>query len=185
MALSNSKTISQVESLTGFNISNEHCYTGKMISAIVNGINSELLGKAEISVNAHAGSTYTITGIDATSLANAIKSNLTGFNLDGQYAKGGALPDAIAKGIAETLTQSATVSVPTDGVGLFPIKGVSASLIASKMVSSLANAGFVLTGNHAAQMPIIDALSTAFSDAITSDAKYNVNGVAGGVFLMI
>lgn len=185
MALSNSKTIARIEDLTGFKIDDPYCKTGEMVGAIVAGINTQLLGNAKITVNSHAGGTYPIIGIDSTSLAGAIKSNLTGFNLSGRHAQGAALPEAIAESIAQALTGSATVTVPTDGVGLFQIKGVSASLIADKMQESLISSGFKISGTHAKQQPMIEALSTAFAEAITNDARYNVDGVSGGIFIMI
>lgn len=183
MAISQGAFEAALTSKVSFDRSSEHYKGDLMLVAISAAVYSEFTGKAKITVNAGGGSAYTIEGIDKGALAAAIVANLS-LELDGEFAKGNAMVNATASGVAEAIS-AATVTVPSMTAGVFPVKGFESSQVRSVMRAKLTQSGFNLDNQYSHAPEMIDAIADGVTEVVLSSAQYAANGVSGGVFLMI
>ncbi|MCG7550953.1 hypothetical protein [Pseudoalteromonas sp. Of7M-16] len=182
MALSASSLSGAIAGALSFDLGNEHCKSQEMIDAIAKGVVDTLQSSAKVAVNPHAGSKYKIEGVSEGALFSAITGNLSSFKLSGEHAKGADLPQAIAKAVAANIS-NAFIEVPTDTSGSFPV--MSFSGLTANAKGALSSAGFKLDAPFSRINEMVEACCGAVEQAVSSDAEYIVNGVAGGNFIMI
>jgi hypothetical protein len=167
--------------MPGINFDNPHCHTGIVVQAVAEAAVTVITRDARVTVPAHAGARYAITGVTQAALSLAISQEMTGFVLTGPHADGDLIPLALSHALADTLNATATVAVPTDAVGEFAVLDVTAATLRQHMITHL-SPRINLTEPHGQAMVLFDACATALSDALTDDARAVVNGVSGGTF---
>lgn len=181
MALSSSAIEGAIKSTLPF-VRNEHYKGDVMVEAVAKAVFDVFTGSALINVPAKAGSTYAIEGVSSAALESAINGYLT-INISGEHAKAGLLSKAVAVAIASVIS-NATVSVPSETVGNFPVDGFGSGSIESLIQSTLESHGINTTSAYSRVMDMVSAIAQGVANTVSADAVYLCDGVAGGAFLM-
>ncbi|MGL6123359.1 MAG: hypothetical protein ACRC1W_10140, partial [Shewanella sp.] len=135
----------------GINTGGTHGKAWVAPKAVADGVHSAVTGTAIVVVPYRAGGSYSVTGLSSGAMSSVISATLraNGITFSGDHARANILPDAVATAVTAQILGSCKATVPRDGVGTFPVTGLSESALKSAIEAQFRAKGLVLTGSHA------------------------------------
>ncbi|MGL4449067.1 MAG: hypothetical protein ACRCUZ_15330 [Shewanella sp.] len=140
--------------------------------AVADGVHSAVTGTAIVDVPYRAGGSYPVTGLSSGAMSSVIAATLqaNGIKFSSEHARANVLPDAVATAVTAQILGSCQATVPRDGIGTFPVTGLSESALRSAIEAQFRAKGLVLTGDH--------AFAGTLAAAIAKSVASNMNGSA-------
>ncbi len=166
----------------GFVLNVEHSKAGWIPAAIADGVINELLDSGKVTVPSRAGGTYAVSSLSMSGMESKIRAALSGqgVNLDNPHCKAGEIARAVSKAVCSEVFAKLKVTIPTDGIGTFQLRGLNATALKEAINAEL-SAELTLTGPHA-KAGWIGAAVAPLCGHINMSAVVMGNFMPGGVY---